>query len=99
MEKRSRRPPYAAPRATGRLAATRSARAPSSPAGTATYYVDLRATAPWLHAPQAQRSFGANVPRFSYRFHTAPLVPAKDYDGIAFVARSTCSHQLPHAEE
>jgi erythromycin esterase len=39
------------------------------------------------------------VPRFSYRFHTTPLVPAKDYDGIAFVARSTCSHPLPQAEE
>ncbi|WP_093798583.1 erythromycin esterase family protein [Streptomyces sp. Wb2n-11] len=63
------------------------------------YYIDVRCTAPWLHAPQAQRSFGANVPRFSYRFHTAPLVPAKDYDGIAFVARSTCSHPLPQAEE
>ncbi|MEU9027450.1 erythromycin esterase family protein [Streptomyces sp. NPDC048383] len=63
------------------------------------YYIDLRCTAPWLHAPQAQRSFGANVPRFSYHFHTAPLVPANDYDGIAFVARSTCSHPLPQAEE
>lgn len=63
------------------------------------YYADLRAdTAPWLHAPQAQRSFGANVPRFVYRFHVAPLVPAKDYDGIAFVARSTCSHPLPQAK-
>ncbi|MGW6568842.1 erythromycin esterase family protein [Streptomyces sp. NPDC054975] len=63
------------------------------------YYVDLRATAPWLHAQHAQRSFGANVPRFAYRFHTAPLVPAKDYDGIAFVARSTCSHLLPQVDE
>ncbi|MET9427037.1 erythromycin esterase family protein [Streptomyces sp. NPDC003036] len=60
------------------------------------YYADLRAdAAPWLHTPQVQRSFGANVPRFVYRFHIAPLVPAKDYDGIAFVARSTCSHPLP----
>ncbi|OEU90540.1 erythromycin esterase [Streptomyces abyssalis] len=60
------------------------------------YYADLRTgTAPWLNSPQAQRSFGANVPRFAYRFHTAPLVPAQDYDGLAFVARSTCSHPLP----
>ncbi|MFJ6480198.1 MULTISPECIES: erythromycin esterase family protein [unclassified Streptomyces] len=69
------------------------------------YYADLRAAdspagaAPWLHAPHAQRSFGANVPRFLYRLNTAPLVPAEDYDGIAFVARSTCSHVLPAAED
>jgi erythromycin esterase len=63
------------------------------------YYVDLRTgTAPWLNTPQAQRSFGANVPRFVYRFHTAPLVPVQDYDGLAFVARSTCSHPLPGVE-
>ncbi|GAA2490401.1 erythromycin esterase family protein [Streptomyces gobitricini] len=63
------------------------------------YYADLRTgTAPWLHTPQAQRSFGANVPRFAYRFHTAPLVPAQDYDGFSFVARSTCSHPLPRTE-
>lgn len=63
------------------------------------YYADLRTgTAPWLHTPQMQRSFGANVPRFAYRFHTAPLVPAQDYDGLAFVARSTCSRLLPGTE-
>ncbi|MFD7915052.1 erythromycin esterase family protein [Streptomyces sp. NPDC059752] len=69
------------------------------------YYADLRAAvspagaAPWLHAPHAQRSFGANVQRFFYRLNTAPLVPAEDYDGIAFVARSTCSHLLPPTED
>ncbi|KAA6213383.1 erythromycin esterase family protein [Streptomyces albofaciens JCM 4342] len=52
----------------------------------------------WLRSALAQRSFGANVPRFAYRFHVAPLVPAEDYDGIAFVARSTCSRVLPVAE-
>ncbi|MFG2894814.1 erythromycin esterase family protein [Streptomyces sp. NPDC048248] len=63
------------------------------------YYADLRTgTARWLNSPQAQRSFGANSPRFVYRFHTAPLVPAQDYDGLAFVARSTCSHPLPRTE-
>ncbi|MGZ9934229.1 erythromycin esterase family protein [Streptomyces sp. NC-S4] len=68
------------------------------------YYADLRApgspagAAPWLHAPHAQRSFGAGVQRFTYRLNTAPLVPAEDYDGIAFVARSTCSHLLPPTE-
>lgn len=45
-----------------------------------------------------QRTFGAYVPRFVYRFHVAPLVPAEDYDGIAFVARSTCSRLLPPVE-
>ncbi|WP_215448255.1 erythromycin esterase family protein [Streptomyces sp. ATCC 21386] len=65
------------------------------------YYTDLRVggtspeAAQWLYAPHAQRGFGANVPRFFYRFHVAPLVPVQDYDGIAFVARSTCSHLLP----
>ncbi|MFI9467273.1 erythromycin esterase family protein [Streptomyces sp. NPDC052492] len=64
------------------------------------YYADLRTgPAPWLDSPQAQRSFGANVPRFVYRFHTAPLVPARDYDGFAFVARSTCPHPLPGTED
>ncbi|AIA02558.1 erythromycin esterase family protein [Streptomyces noursei] len=66
------------------------------------YFVDLRTatsspSAAWLHAPQAQRSFGAAVARFTYRFDVAPLVPADDYDGIAFVARSSCSHLLPPA--
>ncbi|MFG2485162.1 erythromycin esterase family protein [Streptomyces virginiae] len=65
------------------------------------YYVDLRAADPssegarWLREPSAQRSFGAAVPRLTYRFHIAPLTPAEDYDGLAFVARSTCSRPLP----
>lgn len=68
------------------------------------YYADLRTagpsleTAQWLRTPHMQRSFGAAVPRFVYRFHVAPLVPAEDYDGIAFVARSTCSRPLPSLE-
>ncbi|MEW2138887.1 erythromycin esterase family protein [Streptomyces sp. NPDC005409] len=69
------------------------------------YYADLRAAsspanaASWLRAPHAQRSFGANVQGLLYRLNTAPLVPAEDYDGIAFVARSTCSHLLPPAQD
>ncbi len=66
------------------------------------YLVDLRggaakaapAVQEWLRGPGLQRSFGANVPRFTYRFHLAPLVPAEEYDGIAFVAKSTCSRPL-----
>ncbi|MFJ3858298.1 erythromycin esterase family protein [Streptomyces sp. NPDC090085] len=78
---------------------TRSIEARLADALKGDYYIDLRRNDPWLHTPQAQRSFGASVPRFSYHFHTAPLVPAKDYDGIAFVARSTCSHLLPQTEK
>ncbi|MGC9406080.1 erythromycin esterase family protein [Streptomyces sp. DZ1-3] len=78
---------------------TRSIEARLADAVRGDYYVDLRTPAPWLHAPQAQRSFGSSVPRFSYRFHTAPLVPAENYDGIAFVARSTCSQPLPQTGE
>ncbi|MFB6822270.1 erythromycin esterase family protein [Streptomyces virginiae] len=65
------------------------------------YYVDLRAADPsaadtrWLREPSAQRSFGAAVPRLTYRFHIAPLTPAEDYDGLAFVSRSSCSRPLP----
>ncbi|MFK0253774.1 erythromycin esterase family protein [Streptomyces sp. NPDC090445] len=63
--------------------------------------VDLRAADPspqaaqWLRQSHAQRGFGAGVPRWTHRFHAAPLVPAREYDGIAFVARSTCSRPLP----
>ncbi|GFE25526.1 erythromycin esterase family protein [Streptomyces nigrescens] len=68
------------------------------------YYADLRTdgpspeTAQWLRTPHMRRTFGAAVPRFVYRLHVAPLVPAEDYDGIAFVARSTCSRPLPSLE-
>ncbi|MGW1790010.1 erythromycin esterase family protein [Streptomyces tubercidicus] len=68
------------------------------------YYAELRTHGPspeaaqWLHAPQTQRSFGSVVPRFLYRFHLAPLIPAQDYDGLAFVARSSCSRPLPAME-
>ncbi|MGW6979079.1 erythromycin esterase family protein [Streptomyces sp. NPDC054932] len=66
------------------------------------YLIDLRAGAAkaapavqeWLRGPGLQRSFGAAVPRFTYRFHLAPLVPAEEYDGIAFVATSSCSRPL-----
>lgn len=82
----------------------RSVEARLAGASPGDFYADLRATGPsseaaqWLRAPQLQRSFGAAVPRFVYRFHVAPLVPAEDYDGIAFVARSTCSRLLPPVE-
>lgn len=65
------------------------------------YLLDFRgaesgsAAGRWLRDQHQQRSFGANVPRLTYRFHVAPLVPARDYDGIAFVAVSNCSRLLP----
>ncbi|MFI9226881.1 erythromycin esterase family protein [Streptomyces rimosus] len=83
---------------------TRSVEARFSHAVPGDFYIDLTADgsppedARWLRSAQAQRSFGANVPRFAYRFNVAPLVPAEDYDGIAFVARSTCSRVLPPVE-
>ncbi|WP_231627097.1 erythromycin esterase family protein [Streptomyces apocyni] len=66
------------------------------------HLVDLRAarTAPaevrdWLGKQHLHRSFGANVPRFTYRLHHAPIVPAQDYDGLAYIDTSTCSRPLP----
>ncbi|MDK1473096.1 erythromycin esterase family protein [Streptomyces sp. 549] len=66
------------------------------------HLVDLRAarTAPaevrdWLGRQHRHRSLGANVPRFTYRLHHAPTVPAQDYDGLAYVETSTCSRPLP----
>ncbi|WP_114558680.1 erythromycin esterase family protein [Desertihabitans aurantiacus] len=65
------------------------------------YLIDFRTVDPesaagrWLRDSHNQRSFGSNVPRLTYRFHVAPVVPAQEYDGIAFVARSTCSRPLP----
>ncbi|MEU2390878.1 erythromycin esterase family protein [Streptomyces sp. NPDC007369] len=65
------------------------------------FSVDLRAADPssgaarWLREPHTRRSSGAAVPRWTYRFHAAPLVPAQDDDGLAFVSHSTCSRPLP----
>ncbi|MFJ9772916.1 erythromycin esterase family protein [Kitasatospora sp. NPDC101157] len=49
----------------------------------------------WLAERHFLRSFGAGVPRFSYRFELAPTVLAEEYDGLAYVRRSTCSRPLP----
>ncbi|MFF7096880.1 erythromycin esterase family protein [Streptomyces rubradiris] len=66
------------------------------------HLVDLRgaATAPaavreWLAGRHHMRSFGAVVPRWTYRFHLSPVSPAEDYDGLAYVAVSTGSRPLP----
>ncbi|GHH21614.1 erythromycin esterase family protein [Streptomyces rubradiris] len=66
------------------------------------HVVDLRgaATAPtavreWLGGRHHTRSFGAVVPRWTYRFHLSPVSPAEEYDGLAYVAVSTASRPLP----
>ncbi|MFF4014119.1 erythromycin esterase family protein [Streptomyces sp. NPDC001843] len=64
------------------------------------HIIDLRAgrtrpaVAQWLESRQFVRSFGAAVPRVTYRFHMAPTVLAREYDGLAYVARSTPSEPL-----
>ncbi|MFJ6619971.1 erythromycin esterase family protein [Kitasatospora sp. NPDC091335] len=66
------------------------------------HLVDLRASADapagaqhWLHESQVMRSFGALVPRWTYRLSLTPTVPAEEYDGLAYVAVSSCSRLLP----
>ncbi|MFK4146499.1 erythromycin esterase family protein [Streptomyces sp. NPDC004065] len=64
------------------------------------HIVDLRAgralpaVAEWLAERRFVRSFGAAVPRVTYRFQLTPTVPAQEYDGLAYVARSTPSTPL-----
>ncbi|MFG3490063.1 erythromycin esterase family protein [Streptomyces sp. NPDC047972] len=65
------------------------------------HLVDLRsaATAPkavreWLNGAHHMRSFGAMVPRWSYRFNVSPATLAEEYDGLAYVAVSTSSQPL-----
>ncbi|GAA3131498.1 erythromycin esterase family protein [Streptomyces echinatus] len=64
------------------------------------HLIDLRAgrarpaVAQWLASPQFMRSFGAGVPRLTYRFSMTPTVLTHEYDGLAYVARSTPSALL-----
>ncbi|MEU3162340.1 erythromycin esterase family protein [Streptomyces griseoincarnatus] len=66
------------------------------------HLVDLRsaANAPtavreWLNGQHHMRSFGAMVPRWTYRFNLSSVSPAEEYDGLAYVAVSTGSQPLP----
>ncbi|MBD0695378.1 erythromycin esterase family protein [Streptomyces sp. CBMA123] len=65
------------------------------------HLIDLRAARgepavqAWLAERHYLRSFGAGVPRFTYRFELAPTVLAEEYDGLGYVRRSTCSRPLP----
>ncbi|MGX5210406.1 erythromycin esterase family protein [Streptomyces violaceus] len=66
------------------------------------HFVDLRAARTasaevrdWVGKQYPHRSFGANVPRLIYRLNHSPTVPARDYDGLAYVSTSSCSRPLP----
>ncbi|MFE6225526.1 erythromycin esterase family protein [Streptomyces sp. NPDC057854] len=49
----------------------------------------------WLGERHGTRSFGAVVPRWTYRLHLLPASLAEEYDGLAYVARSSASRPLP----
>lgn len=49
----------------------------------------------WMDGRHFMRSFGAAVPRLTYRLHLTPTVPGGEYDGLAYVASSTPSTDLP----
>ncbi|MGW2563237.1 erythromycin esterase family protein [Streptomyces sp. NPDC001514] len=65
------------------------------------HLIDLRAgralpaVRQWLYERQFMRSFGASVPRVTYRFDMTPTVLGREYDGLAYVASSTISALLP----
>ncbi|GIG69559.1 erythromycin esterase family protein [Phytomonospora endophytica] len=68
------------------------------------HLVDLRAAAAvpavrdWLAAPHMTRTHGAVVRRRLYRLSMAPVKPAEEFDGLAYVPVSTPSVPLPARE-
>jgi hypothetical protein len=48
-----------------------------------------------LNGRHHMRSFGAMVPRWTYRFNLSPVSLAEEYDGLACVAVSTGPQPLP----
>lgn len=48
----------------------------------------------WLNEPHYSWSFGAGVSRFTYRFQQTPTVLAQEFDGLAYVARSSCTRPV-----
>jgi erythromycin esterase len=65
------------------------------------HLVDLRAAADasatvqqWRNGPHVMRGFGALVPRWTYQLNLSPTALAKEYDGLVYVAVSTCSRPL-----
>ncbi|MEU9001123.1 erythromycin esterase family protein [Streptomyces sp. NPDC048551] len=66
------------------------------------HFVDLRSAADapmavqaWLNARHGIRSFGAMVPRWTYRFNLSPPSLGDEYDGLAYIAVSSDSRPLP----
>ncbi|MGW2641627.1 erythromycin esterase family protein [Streptomyces sp. NPDC001348] len=78
-------------------AGPRSVEAQLASATSEDHLIDLRAgrtqpaVARWLESPQLMRAFGAGVPRVTYRFTMTETVLMREYDGLAYVARSTPS--------
>ncbi|GGV28465.1 succinoglycan biosynthesis [Streptomyces filipinensis] len=78
-------------------AGPRSVEAQLASATSQDHMIDLRAgrtrpaVAEWLESPQFMRAFGAGVPRLTYRFSMTQTVLMREYDGLAYVARSTPS--------
>ncbi|WP_433517541.1 erythromycin esterase family protein [Nonomuraea sp. CA-143628] len=64
------------------------------------FVVDLRhgerpeEVAGWLSGRNNMRAFGAAVGWLTYKFSFMPTVLADDFDGLAYVARGTCSRPL-----
>ncbi|TLS43721.1 erythromycin esterase family protein [Streptomyces montanus] len=81
-------------------AGPRSVEAQLAAATPEDHLIDLRAgralpaVGQWLDGQQFVRSFGASVPRVTYRFHMTPTVLGREYDGLAYVASSTPSALL-----
>ncbi|WP_283135858.1 erythromycin esterase family protein [Rhizohabitans arisaemae] len=65
------------------------------------HVVDLRggghpeAVQEWLTARNHMRGFGGVVGRFTYKFSLTDTVLAENFDGLAYVARTTCSTPMP----
>lgn len=81
--------------------ATRVVEARLAAARPGDYLVDLRGgdrprpVAEWLAATSHLRAFGAVAGRFTAPFAFMPSVLGDEFDGLAFVARATCSTPLP----
>lgn len=99
--------PWARPRAgapvTNRIGPARAGTvdAQLATASPGDHLVDLRsagntpmAVREWLNGRHHMRTFGAMVPRWTYRFNVSPISPAEEYDGLVYVAVSTASRPL-----
>ncbi|MFD7342575.1 erythromycin esterase family protein [Streptomyces violascens] len=48
----------------------------------------------WLNERHYLRGFGSSVPRLTYRLQLTPTTLANDYDGLAYLAKSSCTRLL-----